>query len=89
MEPKEQIKALEAKALEDLKNVNDLEGLTNFRNTYLAKKSELSSLMGNMKEIPAEERGAFGKAVNDARASIENAFNEKKEAIEHKALDGI
>ena len=81
MEPKEQIKAIEEKALADLNNVKDLEGLTNFRNTYLAKKSELSSLMGKMKEIPAEERGAFGKAVNDARASIENAFNEKKEAM--------
>ena len=59
MEPKEQIKAIEEKALADLNNVKDLEGLTNFRNTYLAKKSELSSLMGKMKEIPAEERGAF------------------------------
>ncbi len=87
MEPKEQIKTIEEKALADLNNVKDLEGLTNFRNTYLAKKSELSSLMGKMKEIPAEERGAFGKAVNDARASIEAAFNEKKEAIEKAALD--
>nr|MCR5692640.1 phenylalanine--tRNA ligase subunit alpha [Bacilli bacterium] len=87
MEPKEQIKAIEEKALADLNNVKDLEGLTNFRNTYLAKKSELSSLMGKMKEIPAEERGAFGKAVNDARANIENAFNEKKAAIEKAALD--
>ena len=50
MEPKEQIKAIEEKALADLNNVKDLEGLTNFRNTYLAKKSELSSLMGKMKE---------------------------------------
>ena len=30
MEPKEQIKAIEEKALADLNNVKDLEGLTNF-----------------------------------------------------------
>lgn len=87
MEPKEQVEALESKALNDLNSVDNLDGLANFRNVYLAKKSELSSLMGKMKEIPAELRGAFGKIVNDTRAKIEAAFNAKKEAIERKAME--
>ncbi|MCQ2799970.1 MAG: phenylalanine--tRNA ligase subunit alpha [Bacilli bacterium] len=87
MEPKEQVEALENKAMEDLNDVNDQDALMNFRNTYLAKKSELSALMGKMKDIPAELRGAFGKIVNDTRAKIEAAFNAKKEAIERKAME--
>jgi len=87
MEPKEQVEALEAKAMEDLNAVNDTDALTTFRNTYLAKKSELSALMGKMKDIPADLRGAFGKIVNDTRARIEAAFNERKEAIEKKAME--
>ena len=102
MEPKEQIKAIEEKALADLNNVKDLEGLTNFRNTYLAKKSELSSLMGKMKEIPAEERGAFGKAVNDEQERVcafdmlqelvtetlafAGAFQETRNVCDHEAV---
>jgi phenylalanyl-tRNA synthetase alpha chain len=87
MDPKEQVAALLSKALADIAAANDEEGLMRVRNTYLTKKSELTSLMGLMKELPNEEKAGFGKAINDARGAIQKAFEEKSAAVASAALN--
>lgn len=86
MDPKEQVEAIRVAALEAVALAKNADDMARIRNTYLVKKSDLSMLMGRMKEIPAAERASFGKAVNDARSAIEQAFNEKNSAIEQADL---
>jgi phenylalanyl-tRNA synthetase alpha chain len=40
-----------------------------------------------MKDIPQAERASFGKAVNDARTAVIDAFNAKNAALESAALN--
>ena len=44
--------------------VNAAADLDNFRLKFLSKKSELQTLLGEIKNVPAEQRKAFGQQVN-------------------------
>lgn len=86
-DPKMKVKEAKEEALAALQIAEGLEALTAWRNTYLAKKSPLSQLMGLMKQIPPEEKATFGKIVNDARKEVETAYETKKEQAETAALE--
>ena len=51
----------EEEALTALEKANSSEELTNWKNTYLSKKSHLAQLMGLMRNLLAEEKAVFGK----------------------------
>ena len=86
MEQFGKIEEIKAKALSDLAKCEDEEALVRVHNVYLAKKSELSSLMGALKDIAPENRASYGKAVNDCRKAIEESYAEKEKAIKEAAL---
>ena len=48
---------------------------------HLGKKSELNGMMKEMKKLSPEEKKAFGKAVNTARAEVEGIMDARKEEI--------
>jgi phenylalanyl-tRNA synthetase alpha chain len=48
---------------------------------YLGKKSLLNALFSRLRELPAEERPAFGQAVNAARNSLEELINNKEQDL--------
>ncbi|MCH3908823.1 MAG: phenylalanine--tRNA ligase subunit alpha [Bacilli bacterium] len=87
MDPLEQIKEIQAQALEMISKADTELALSNVRNAYLAKKSPLSAMMGKMKEVPNEEKASFGKAINDARSAIVLAYEEKLKKVEEAALN--
>jgi phenylalanyl-tRNA synthetase alpha chain len=87
MEELKNVESIKTAALGEIASAKNLDDLARIRNTYLAKKSALSSLMGAMKDIAPEERASFGKAVNDARTAILASFNEKNAALESAALN--
>lgn len=86
MEPIERVLAIRELALKEIEKASSAPELLRIRNVYLAKKSELTSLMGLMKSIPNEGKAAFGKAINDAKGEIEAAFSAKNSDMEKKAL---
>uniref|UniRef100_UPI004048219C phenylalanine--tRNA ligase subunit alpha n=1 Tax=Roseivirga sp. TaxID=1964215 RepID=UPI004048219C len=47
--------------------------LENFRMRYISRKSVIGELFGNMKDVPAEERKAYGQEVN----ALKNLADEK------------
>ncbi len=63
-------------------NPNDI---MNARAQFLGKKSFLSTLYSRMRELPAEERPAFGATINEARAEIENKLAAAEKAIKENA----
>lgn len=62
--------------------VNAAEDLENFRLKFLGKKSELQSLLSEIKNVPAEERKDFGQQVNLLKQKAQAYFEEQKQKLE-------
>ena len=67
--------------LEEFK-VNAAADLDNFRLKFLSKKSELQSLLNEIKNVPAEQRKAFGQQVNLLKQKAQTFFDEQKQRLE-------
>lgn len=80
---KERLQKICAEALEQIKTEDDLEQI---RIRYLGKKGELTAVLRGMGQLSAEERPVVGQLTNEVRARIENALQEKAEALKEAAL---
>ena len=78
---------LKEKALKEIEASNSSDELNNVRNTYLSKKSELSSLTSQIGQLPPEDRKAFGAAITEVRVAITTALEEKMTLLKNKELD--
>lgn len=78
-EIKEQIKS-------KIGDVKDNVQLSEFWQSYLGKTGVISGLMKEMKNVAAEEKPLFGKAVNDVREWAQNLYNEKQSQIKEMEL---
>ena len=68
-------------------NAKDLQELDAVRVNFLGKKGELTAIMKSMRDIPPEERPAFGQMVNEARQEIENSLDTMKKDLAAKARE--
>lgn len=55
----------------------------------ILKSAELKNLYSFIKDLPAEQRGEFGKKVNDLRTELEAAVIDREAAIERVDIDPI
>ncbi|MCF7912039.1 MAG: phenylalanine--tRNA ligase subunit alpha [Candidatus Cloacimonetes bacterium] len=51
--------------------------LMQLKSQFLGKKSDLNGFMMRLKELPASERPAFGKIVNEAKQQLEELINSR------------
>lgn len=84
---KETLLLLQNAALKQLEEANNSEALNGVRNTYLSKKSELSSLMSQLGTLSPEQRKEFGQIVNGVRVAITNAIEQKMALLKAKELE--
>ncbi len=63
---------------EKLTEVNDSIKLSDFWQEYLGKTGVIQGLMKQMKTVPADEKPAFGKAVNDVREWAQELYKQKQ-----------
>jgi len=83
---KNRLNELKQKALDEIKHVKALDLLENIRIAYLSKKGHISLMMSKIREIPNEEKPAFGQMVNLVKKEVELALYQKKQVLEDKAL---
>src|SRR5918994_5132552 len=57
------------------------------RIAYLGRKAELPNLLRGVAQLPPEERGAVGRAANDARKALEAAVEARRAELERGELD--
>ena len=81
---KEKISLMQEQAKQDFSNATSLKELFDAKVKYLGKSGQLTELMKGMKDIPKEERPAFGKIVNDLRNEIEVAYAQCEEVLKNK-----
>lgn len=84
---KEKLEKLHSEALEAIDSADELDRLNELRVKLLGKKGELTALLKSMKEIPPEERPAFGQMVNDARNSIESKIETVKKKLSDRYIE--
>ncbi|MBR6338299.1 MAG: phenylalanine--tRNA ligase subunit alpha [Ruminococcus sp.] len=81
---KEQLLKLEEQAKEQLAKALDSKGLEEMRVKFLGKKGEITAILKQMGGLSAEERPVIGQLANKVRADIENAIQEKQNAIKRE-----
>jgi phenylalanyl-tRNA synthetase alpha chain len=72
------IEEAKAAALGEIMSAGSLEELRGVELAHLGKKGAISGLMKSLGALPAEDRPAFGQAVNAARAEAEAALEARR-----------
>lgn len=62
--------------------IENNEQLEQFRLQFLTKKSELQTLLGEIKNVAVESRKEFGQEVNNLKALAQEIYNSNKEKLE-------
>src|SRR5690606_24469785 len=68
-------------------SASDLRQLDAVRVKYLGKKGVLTERLKGLGRLPAEERPAAGKAINEAKDALERIIDAKRDALEAARLD--
>ena len=83
---KEQLQALQEKAIAQIQGAANLQELQDIRVTYLGKKGEVTSLLKGLGKLSPEERPAMGALVNTVRVALEEALDEVQQQMESAVL---
>jgi len=75
------INALKEKIVADISNANDLVSLKAVQDLHLSKKSELNGMMSHIREFEGEDKAKFGQIMNEARTTVQEAFNAKQKEL--------
>lgn len=76
-----------AEAKDEASSCKDMPSLMNSKAKYLGKKGPLTSLFSQMKNIPNEEKKAFGQKINEIKEKLASIFDEQKKLIEERKLN--
>ena len=83
----DRIEQLEQEARAAVDAAADTDALEDVRIRYLGRKAELPNLLRGVAQLPAEERGAVGKAANAARQALEAAVAAREQALAASELE--
>jgi phenylalanyl-tRNA synthetase alpha chain len=83
----DRIAELRAQAEEAVAAARDTSELEQVRLRFVGRKAELPNLLRGVAQLPAEERGAVGRAANRARQAIESAVEARHAELEAAELD--
>ena len=70
-----QFEATGKKALDDLKQIKDLDSLETFRIKYLSRKGQITSLLGQLGKLPKELKPQAGQLANKIKKEVTTAFD--------------
>ncbi len=73
----ERIEELRAQAETEIAAAAGAEALEELRVRYLGRKAELPQMLRGVAQLPADQRGAVGKAANQARQALEALIEER------------
>jgi phenylalanyl-tRNA synthetase alpha chain len=83
----ERIEQLRAEAEGAILTAAGGEALEELRVRYLGRKAELPQILRGVRELPAEERGAVGKAANQARQELEALIEQRAALLAGEQLE--
>src|SRR5215203_7078813 len=84
---KDRIEELQAEGTAAIAAAAGTAALEDARVAYLGRKAELPNLLRGVAELAPEERGAVGRAANEARRALEGAVEARRAELERAELD--
>jgi len=75
------IQALRSGAVGELGTVSDAEALETWRIKYLGAKGLVKSAMQRLREVPKEDKPAAGKAANELKVALTEAFGAHRDTL--------
>lgn len=87
MDVLDRIEELRAEAEQAVGSASDTAGLEELRVRFLGRKAELPNLLRGVAQLEPAQRGAVGKAANQARQGIEALIDERAHALAGAELD--
>ena len=82
----QQLQQLQSTVLEKLSSLQTEESLIEYKNSILWKTGELTMILKWLKDLTPEERGTVGKAANDIRDILTEAFDAEKNRIKSELI---
>ena len=83
---KDKIKEIEEQINAAVNDIHTSKNLMEIKMKFLGKTGEISALMKNMRDVPAEERPSLGKVLNALRQRAEERFAVLEEKIKKAEL---
>jgi phenylalanyl-tRNA synthetase alpha chain len=83
----ERIEELRARAQEEIATASSSEAVEELRVRYLGRKAELPQMLRGVATLEPEQRGAVGKAANEARRALEQLIEERAASLDASELD--
>jgi phenylalanyl-tRNA synthetase alpha chain len=83
----ERIEELRARALEEIAVAASSEAVEDLRVRYLGRKAELPQMLRGVAALEPEQRGAVGKAANEARRALEQLIEARAAQLDASELD--
>src|SRR5688572_31839944 len=83
----ERISELRAAGEAAIAEAPDTAALEDVRVRFLGRKAELPNLLRGVAQLPPEERGAVGRAANEARRALDAAIEARRAALEGAELE--
>ena len=76
-----ELRSLQNTALQELAGVESPEALETWRQSFLGKKGQLTTLLRGLGALPAEQRPEAGRMANETKQALEAAYAEREEAL--------
>ena len=83
----DRIEELRAQAHGEIEAASSSEAVEELRVRYLGRKAELPQMLRSVATLAPEERGAMGKAANEARRALEQAIEARAQALDASELE--
>jgi phenylalanyl-tRNA synthetase alpha chain len=83
----ERIEALRAQAQQEIASAASSEAVEELRVRYLGRKAELPQMLRSVATLEPEQRGAVGKAANEARRALERLIEARAAELDASELD--
>lgn len=84
----DRIAALRESFARDLDQARDLNALEELRIRYLARKGLVAQLFDELRTVPAEEKPAVGKLLNELRSFVQQTYDARKRELQDSGRRG-
>ena len=75
------LERLKREASERLERITSEDDLADWHRDFLGRQGQITSAMKGISQLPAEERPAFGQAVNALRNELQEAFDNRQDQV--------
>ncbi|MFA6808175.1 MAG: phenylalanine--tRNA ligase subunit alpha [Eubacteriales bacterium] len=79
---REEVQRIKEETIKQLQKLVSKEDIQDLKVKVMGKKGSLTAIMKQMSTLSSAERPQFGQIVNEARANLENAWNEKMNELD-------